>query len=1089
MMKHFLLLLFVCLAADALRPAAAAAQAGATAQVAGTVRDASGGVLPGVDVTVTQTATGFMRTVVTDATGAYTLPNLPIGPYRLEANLQGFRSYVRTGIVLQVGGSPVIDITLELGELTEAITVQANAALVETRSTGVGQVIENQRVLELPLNGRQVTDLLLLSPGVTLTAAGPGQFSSNRSYPTASISVAGGSPGSTVYLMDGANHNDPGTNFNLPVPFPDALQEFRVETSALPARYGNHAAAIVSLVTKSGSNEYHGSLFEFVRNGAFNARNAFALSKDSLKRNQFGGALGGPIVANRIFFFGGYQGTVIRTDPSTLQAFVPTTAMLRGDFTAAASPACNSGRQITLGAPFVNNQVDPSRFDPVALRYLEYIPVSTDPCGRYQYGYPTPSTDHQYLGKVDYQLNARHSMFVRHMDIRYDLPYYFDGKNALTTPSVGVKNRGRAFVLGDSYALGPNVINTLRFTAIRSQNTRGAAPFKSPADMGTRIATTERAGAFTNLSVTNAFSLGGGGNNNAAYDYHTFQIADDFDMVRGAHQITFGFDFMHQRMSVFNTQYSNGQFTFNGQITGLPLADFLVGRIAQLQQGTDTLLRERSKTLAVYAQDAWRIGPRVTVNAGVRFEPYFPLTNDDDHVLLFDPARFAAGLKGRVYTNAPAGLIFPGDEGYPGTAMSKGNPWRFGPRVGVVYDPRGEGREAIRAAYGMMHDQPPMFHHIRVASVPPWGSLITLNNVSLSDPYSTFPGGNPFPRTLTRDATFPLFGTYWTQQLEADTPNTQHWNVSVQRQFGENWAVTASYFGNKSSNVWVGMEINPAVYMPGATTGNTNQRRLLYLQNPAEGQYFASVTQLNMDGEGHYNGLLLAVQKRFSDGYSVTANHTWSHCVADADGQQFLDPVYTQPGNPKADRGDCSSDRRHVFNATAVVNPPAVGTGTLAAITGGWQFSTIFQALTGAPLNVTLGQDNALTGMPNQRPDLVGDWKRDEPTYNAWFNTAAFARPAPGTYGTLRRNALRGPASWNVDAVLSRRFEFGREQRFEFRAEAFNLFNHIRPGVSQGVNGFAGVGNPNTVFTNVLFGRITTAADPRILQFALKYVF
>ena len=1085
-MRPILAALTVALVAT-LAPAAAAAQAGATAQIAGTVKDASGGVLPGVDVTVTQTATGFMRSAVTDSAGAYTLPNLPIGPYRLEATLTGFRGYVQTGIVLQVGGSPTIDVTLALGDLAEAITVQANAALVETRSTGVGQVIENQRVLELPLNGRQVTDLLLLSPGVTTNTTGG--FSSNRSYPTTPISVAGGSPGSTVYLMDGASHNDPGTNFNLPVPFPDALQEFRVETSALPARYGNHASAVVSVATKSGTNELHGSLFNFVRNGAFNARNAFALAKDSLKRNQFGGAAGGPIMQNKLFFFGGYQGTITRTDPSTLQAFVPTADMLRGDFTAAASPACNAGRQVTLGAPFVNNRLDPAQFDRVALGYLQYIPISTAPCGRHNYGYPTPSTDHQVVGKVDYQLSSGHSLFVRHMDIRYDLPYYFDGTNALTTPSVGVENRGRSLVVGDSMSLGTTAINSLRIAAIRSQNTRTPAPFKSPSELGSRITTTPLAGSFTNLSVTNAFSLGGGGNNNAAYDYHVLQLSDDVDVLRGGHQFTFGIDFMHQRMEVFNTQYSNGQMTFNGSVTGLPLADFLAGRIGQLQQGSDTLLRERSKSLGVYAQDAWRVSSRLTVNAGLRFEPYFPLTNDDDHVLLFDAAAFAAGRKSTVYRNAPAGLLFPGDDGYPGHAMSEGKTWRFGPRLGVVVDPRGKGREVVRAAYGLVHDQPAMFHHIRVASVPPWGSLVTLNNVSLSDPYATYPGGNPFPREIGNDAAFPLFGTYWTQQREAETPYTQHWNVSSQKQFGDDWSATVSYFGNKASHIWTGMEINPAVFTAGATTGNINQRRVLFLQNPVEGQYFASVTQLNMDGEANYNALLLSLQKRFADDFSLMANHTWSHCVNDADTQQFLDPYYSQPGDTKADRGDCASDRRHVFNASAVVNVPSVGAGAVEALTRGWQVSTIFQAQSGSPLNVTIGRDNALTGMPNQRPNVIGDFDLDNPTNDRWFDTAAFALPGPGTYGNLKRNALRGPGTWTINAVVTRRFTLPGAQRIEFRAEAFNLLNRVGPGVAQGVNGFGASGNPNTVFTNVLFGRITTAADPRILQFALKYVF
>src|SRR5438874_1487371 len=274
-------------------------------------------------------------------------------------------------------------------------------------------------------------------PGVTVNTAGG--FASSRNYPTVPISVAGGSPGSTVYIMDGASHNDPGTNFNLPVPFPDALQEFRIETSALQARYGHHASAIVNVVTKSGTNAYHGSVFDFFRDHRFNATNAFAAidpatskpKDDGLMRNQFGGAMGGPIARNRLFFFGGYQGTVIHTQPSTLQAFTPTAAMLSGDFTALASPACNSGRQITLRAPFVDNRINPALLDPVALKYLEFIPVSTDPCGRYQYGYPTPSTDNQFVGRVDYQKSAKQSMYGRYMDIRYKLPNYFDGKNEI----------------------------------------------------------------------------------------------------------------------------------------------------------------------------------------------------------------------------------------------------------------------------------------------------------------------------------------------------------------------------------------------------------------------------------------------------------------------------------------------------------------------------------------------------------------------------------------------------------------------------------------------------------------------------------
>ena len=1077
-------------------PTFAAAQAGSTAQIAGTVKDDSGGVLPGVTITVTQTNTSATRTAVSDDAGGYVIPNLPVGPYRLEATLQGFRTFVQQGIVLTVNATPTVNITMAIGQLSEQVSVTANAAMVETRSTGVGQLIENTRVLELPLNGRQVTDLLLLSPGVTVNTSGG--FASSRNYPTVPISVAGGSPGSTVYVMDGATHNDPGTNFNLPVPFPDALQEFKIETSALPARYGHHAAAIVNVVTKSGTNQFHGSGFDFFRDHRFNAVNAFAPidpatgkpKDDGLMRNQVGGAMGGPIAKSKLFFFGGYQGTVIHTQPSTLQAFTPTAQMLSGDLSALASPACNSGRQVTLRAPYVNNQISPAAFDPVALKYLSYIPVSTDPCGKYTYGYPTPSTDNQYIGRVDYQKSASHSMYGRYMDIRYKLPNYFDGKNALTTPSVGVDNHGVSTVFGDTYSLSSSTINSFRFTNIRSINVRTPSVFKSPADFGAKVYTTPLAGEFTNLSISNYFSLGGGGNNNAKYDYTVYEVADDFDMVRGAHQITFGVDYLHQVMHVFNTQYSNGQFSFDGSVTGNALADFLVGRVGQLQQGADVHLNERAPYVATYVQDAWKASPKLTLNYGVRWEPYFPLTNDDNQVLIFDPQRFAQNLRSSVYVNAPAGLIFPGDQGFPGHASSNGNWKEFGPRLGMVYDPRGQGREVIRAGYSIVYDQPAMFHHIRSASVPPWGSLITLNNVSLSDPFATYPGGNPFPLPVDKNAQFPLFGTYWTQTAKAVPPMTQHFNVSFQKQYGQNVSVTASYFGNRTRHLWNGIEINPGVYTgPDATAGNLNQRRVLYLQNPSQGQYFASVTQLDQSGRAQYDGLLLGIEKRISNHYSVNGNYTLSRCMNDGDPQQFLDPLYSHPGDPHADWGPCAGDRRQVLNATVVANTPAFSSGPFKVWASNWQASGLLQILSGAPLNVVIGRDQALTGAQNQRPNVSGDWQLSNPTNDAYFNTSVFSLPAPGTYGNLGRNALRAPGTWRVDTALSRRFTVSGSQQFELRMEAFNLFNHVGPGVTQAINGFSAVGSPNTTFTNTLFGKITTAADPRIMQFAVKYLF
>ena len=377
------------------------AQTVSVSQVSGIVKDRSGAILPGAKVHITQIDTGLSRTVLTDESGSYTIPNLPVGPYRLEITLTGFSTYIQTGIVLQVNSNPSINVELQVGAVSQQVEVKSEVSLVETRSTGVGQVIENQRILELPLNGRQATELILLSAGAV--PGYNGAFTASRNYPTITVSVAGGSAAGLFFVMDGGDHNDPVNNLNLPIPFPDALEEFKVETSAVSARYGYHAAGVVNLVTKSGNNSFHGDAFEFVRNGIFNARNAFALSRDTLKRNQFGGTIGGPIIHNKLFFFAGYQQTIVRSDPSTLISFVPSQAMLNGDFTQAASAACNSGKAVTLKGPFVNNIVNPSQFSAVALKYEQSVPATNDPCGKFQYGIPSPSSEKLVLGRIDYR--------------------------------------------------------------------------------------------------------------------------------------------------------------------------------------------------------------------------------------------------------------------------------------------------------------------------------------------------------------------------------------------------------------------------------------------------------------------------------------------------------------------------------------------------------------------------------------------------------------------------------------------------------------------------------------------------------------
>src|SRR5579871_1026541 len=359
---------------------------GSTAQVNGSVVDASGLAVPGAEVKVTQTATGLVRTTTSGADGGYVLPNLPIGPYLLEVTKEGFTRYVQTGIVLQVDSNPTIQVALKVGAITEQVTVEAGAAQVETHSTSIGQVVSNQQIVEMPLNGRNPIELVFLAGMANFP--GNGNINTVRNYPTVVVSVAGGQGNGVGYLLDGAMHQDPYNNMALPLPFPDALQEFKVETSAVPAQFGYHATAVVNAVTKSGTNEFHGDAFEFLCNGDLNARDFFAAKRDTLKRNQFGGVLGGPIKKDKLFFFGGYQRTSQRSDPSQNTAFIPTPATVAGDFTAIATPACNAGKTITLSsaAGFANNMISPSLLNPVALNILKTFPTPADQCGRVSFG-------------------------------------------------------------------------------------------------------------------------------------------------------------------------------------------------------------------------------------------------------------------------------------------------------------------------------------------------------------------------------------------------------------------------------------------------------------------------------------------------------------------------------------------------------------------------------------------------------------------------------------------------------------------------------------------------------------------------------
>src|SRR5215472_10284095 len=455
-----------------------------TAQISGTVRDQTGAVVAGAQVTATDTDTGLKRSAMTDAGGGYALPNLPVGPYRLEATATGFRTYVQTGILLQVADNPVINPSLSVGQITEQIQVEEAAAQIETRDSGVSQVMDSKRVVELPLNGRQVTDLIVISGAATVSST----VSFVRNYPTVNISVAGGMHNGLTYLLDGASHNDPINGLNLALPFPDALQEFKLETSSLSAQYGQHSAGTVNAVTKSGTNQFHGDLFEFFRNGDLNALNFFAVVPDQLKRNQFGGTAGGRIIKDKLFFFGSYQGTRMIGTVAPQFAYLPTRDMLNGDWRAVAAASCNANRPLTLKAPFQGNQISPGAFSPVAVALMNSgkLPIAADPCGKVQFGMKPVTNEDLTIDKIDYQINEKHSIFGRYELAHLDDPSGYVPGNLLTTGSANngpyttypVNNlwRTQSLTLGDTYLISSSIVNSFRASLLRPTNSRGQPP-------------------------------------------------------------------------------------------------------------------------------------------------------------------------------------------------------------------------------------------------------------------------------------------------------------------------------------------------------------------------------------------------------------------------------------------------------------------------------------------------------------------------------------------------------------------------------------------------------------------------------------
>ena len=1087
-------------------------------QIQGTIVDASGAPVPGAQVKATQTDTSVSRVVNTENDGVYVLPNLPIGPYRLEITKPGFSTYVQTGIVLQVATNPTIDIALRIGAVNEQVQVEANAALVETQATGVGNVMETQRILELPLNGRVATDLIQYTG-----AAIPLGVAGNGGYPgTPQISVGGGQAFGLAFWLDGSVYNNPWDLANMPLPFPDALAEFKVETSSLTAQNGVHAGGTVTGITASGSNTFHGDLFEFLRNGDLNARNALQPTRDTLKRNQFGGTVGGPVIKNKLFFFFGYQDTITRQDPAanTAATFVPTAAMIQGNFTACPgdlSAAVLAGIPTAISSQIHNNIIPASLFDPAALKLAALLPATTGGCGQTGFGLTTDINENQYVARGDYQTSTKNTLFGRYIRSHYFRPpsYNFTPSNLLTTAQGALNDADQSWTVGDTYLISPTWVNQFRASVDRIGVHRYSDDYVSACDLGVPVycGYVPHQSGFT---VTGAFTVGPGTGGQAAAHSTPIQLNDDVSWVHGSHQINFGAGGEVSKMLFYGNVYSQTNWTFNN------IPTFLLGEFSTNSMSLPNDLLQKKWFVNSYVQDTWKVSSHFTVNVGLRWEPYLPVSEINGSVYNFSLPNLIAGIKSTQFVNAPPGLSYPGDPGFIGKSGAESHWNLWAPRVALAWDPKGDGKMVVRAGWGISYDYVAGELMVNSADAPPYGGTEIWAG-QFSNPFATNPGGNIYPYTPNKNAPFAPGGTYIYLPPNLKTPETNQWNLVVQRQFGSDWLLSATYLGSESEHLWDSYQVNPAVYIPGkcaagqyglkvagacSTTANQNYRRVFVLNN-YPGALFSSgapafgyVDSFDSGATSSYNGLLLTVQKRLSKGLLASANYTWSHCIGDlsiGDSTGNAGQGLANPLNRNYDRSNCqsneiggvfSADRRQIFNLNVVYQTPKFSNAWATRLFSDWQVSGIYHHISAYWISAYLSTDIALNGdSGNERPvQVLADPLCPDPTPSCWINPKAFTSPAPGTLSSLGRNNIPGPSFFQFDTALSRQFRVHERYRFEIRGEAFNVTNSFRAGISL-PSLLAGASGVNTTFGTPTFGQVTSALDPRILQMAAKFIF
>ena len=1079
----------LCLAALSLVLGPAAFSQQNTATLLGDVVDPSGAAIAGAQISVVEESTGLTRLAESNGDGAFTIPLLPIGRYRVTVESPGFKRLVRSGIQLQLNQNARLQLPLELGDVAESVEVTAAVPLVDTVSSAGGDVVESKRLTELPLNGRNALSLASLLPGVTASRNPTAITGGNRG--ANSVNVNGSRSNETDYQLDGMRFAGAYVNYGMNYPNPDALQEFKLVTNSYSAEYGYYAGSIFTAVTRSGSNEIHGSLWEFLRNDQLNARNFFSSTVPVLRQNQFGASVGFPMLKDKLFGFVSYQGLRIR-GTSIASSFPLTSAERAGVFSSAIIDP-------ETGNPFPNNTIPADRINPVAQNLLrDVIPVApTTNGGQLVTIGSNPTNNNQWIGKVDALLTDQDTISAS---------FYHD-KTSFQTPFAsgpypvyGQRTEDQVvpvFSANYTRTFSPTLLNQFRGGISGQEEERRCDTSLTPRDLGMNI-DLEGPPQPPNVGVTGRFSIGGSGLCNWVEGGTNWQVADSLTWIKGRHNIKTGFDVYRREFHLITAFLDPGSFAFDGSATGNAAADFLLGELTTATRRPQIDMGMRSWNSSYFFQDDYKVSKRLTLNLGLRYELLGPFDEyrgvERSTVQIPQNATFRLGQQSTVIPSAPPGLLFTGDrapdfpDGLPST-MVKLDRKQFQPRIGFAYDVFGDGRTSLRGSYGLYSNA--HFGDMGAQSFQnqPFllGQTLFRPAGSLSDPWQGIE--NPFPRSLdlTSDPTKKLFflpGEVFGWDADFRMPQVQSLTFGLQRQVTSGMSIEAGYVGKLSHFLQDTININQARFIPGvdsngqplSTLANIDARRITIPNT------YQKINMIQSTGNAAYHSFQFSTKYR-SDRLTLLGAYTWSRSIDTGQSpnvqgtnhhQNFLDL--------RADRGLSDFHRAHVLRISWVYGLPQwQGNRLLDAVIGGWEISGITAITSGAPFTILTGRDNARTGTNNRadvvgNPELSGDRGRAEKIAQ-YFNTAAFAPNAIGTFGNVGRNTMIGPMSSTTSLGLFKNFRLLERASLQLRGELFNVFNQVN------------LGNPVNSVTATTFGRISSAGEPRIVQFGLKLNF